>query len=220
MEYKRYDGESEEELVFRVCSEKDKIGSWQDVANILNKILGTEYTESKFRKSYQAFQKMLEANKDKFVDGDSYTKELDLKYESLRKERIKLQTANIERTRVDRGESRQHMYYEFVGSIKDTIPLPNFRPTNIYKGEKEYICCISDLHFGAKFKSENNEYSIQICEDRFNTLLSYLIEFIDEKKLDKINILELGDTLQGILRISDLKINETTVAKATVQVSK
>lgn len=218
--YNRYDMETDEELIYRICSNKDKIGSWQDVADILNGLLGTEFTESKFRKQFQAFEKMLEANREKFIDGDSYSKEIDLKFEALRKERIKLQTANVERGRVDRGESRQHMYYEFIGAIKDTIPLPNFKPTNVYIGDKEYICCISDIHFGANFRSENNEYSIEICQDRFELLLSHLIEFIDEKKLSKINILELGDTIQGILRISDLKINETTVSKATVQVSK
>ena len=218
--YSRYDMETDEELIYRICSDKDKIGSWQDVADILNVLLNTEYTESKFRKSYQAFEKMLEANKEKFIDGDSYSKEIDLKFEALRKERIKLQTANIERGRVDRSESRQEMYYEFVGAIKDTIPLPEFRPINAYCGDKEYICCISDVHFGAKFQSENNEYSIEICKDRFELLLSNLIKFIGEKNLSRINILELGDSLQGILRISDLKINETTVAKATVQFSK
>ena len=35
----------------------------------------------------------------------------------MRKERMKLQTANIERNRVDRNESRQEMYYEYVGNV-------------------------------------------------------------------------------------------------------
>lgn len=52
MQYRRYDGESDEELIYRICSEKDTIGSWQDVADILNNLLGTEYNESKFRKEY------------------------------------------------------------------------------------------------------------------------------------------------------------------------
>ena len=41
----------------------------------------------------------------------SKEKELDKKLADIRKERIKLQTANIERGRVDRNESRQEMYY-------------------------------------------------------------------------------------------------------------
>ena len=219
-DYRRFENESEEELIYRVCLEKDIIGTWDDVSDILNKILGYEFTSSKYRKQFQAFQKMLEANQSKFISSDSQLEENKLILDMIRKEKVKLQTANVERSRVDRGESRQEMYYEFVGSIKDTIPLPEFRPINIYKGDKEYLCSIADIHFGAKFKSENNEYSIEICQDRFNLLLSHLIEFIEEKKLSKIHILELGDSIQGILRVSDLKINETTVAKATVQVSK
>ena len=33
--YNRYDMETDEELIYRICSNKDKIGSWQDVADIL-----------------------------------------------------------------------------------------------------------------------------------------------------------------------------------------
>ena len=41
--YKRFNGESDEELIYRITGEKDQIGSWQDVADILNELLGTEY---------------------------------------------------------------------------------------------------------------------------------------------------------------------------------
>ena len=58
IEYKRFEGESDEELIYRITGEKEKIGSWQDVADILNRLLGTEYTESKFRKQRQAFDRM------------------------------------------------------------------------------------------------------------------------------------------------------------------
>ena len=64
--YKRFEGESDEELIYRVTGDKDKIGSWQGVADILNELLGTEYTESKFRKQRQAFDKMFNANQAKF----------------------------------------------------------------------------------------------------------------------------------------------------------
>ena len=39
MEYKRYENESDEELIYRIASDKDKLGSWQAVADILNKLL-------------------------------------------------------------------------------------------------------------------------------------------------------------------------------------
>ena len=51
---------------------------------------------------------MLAANQSKFVDSDAQLQELDKKLEDIRKERIKLQTANIERGRVDLG-GRRHI---------------------------------------------------------------------------------------------------------------
>lgn len=68
-----------------MCSNKDTIGSWQDVADLLNRILNTEYTESKFRKQYRAFQKMLNANESKFIDDDNYLKEIQIQKDELYK---------------------------------------------------------------------------------------------------------------------------------------
>ena len=51
--YQRYENESNEEVIYRICNEKEQIGSWQRVADILNELLGFEYTESKYRKEYQ-----------------------------------------------------------------------------------------------------------------------------------------------------------------------
>ena len=47
-------GETDEQLIYRVCSLKDSIGTWQDVADIINNIIGKEYDESVYRKKYQA----------------------------------------------------------------------------------------------------------------------------------------------------------------------
>ena len=54
----RKDVELEEEYIYRIWSHKDDIGSWYDVADIINENLGYEYTESKYRKQFQAYQKM------------------------------------------------------------------------------------------------------------------------------------------------------------------
>lgn len=221
LNYKRFEGESDEELIYRVTGDKEKIGSWQDVADILNELLGTEYTESKFRKQRQAFDKMLQANRAKFIDSDTQLQELDKKLEDIRKERIKLQTANIERSRVERSESRQEMYYEYVGKTISTLPLPSFCPIDTISDDNiEYLMTLSDVHYGATFKSENNEYSPKIAKERFEILTSYLAEFIKKHNVKRIHIVALGDLVQGLLRVSDLKINDSSVVKATVEISR
>lgn len=152
----------------------------------------------------------------------SREKELDKKIADMRKERMKLQTANIERNRVDRNESRQEMYYEYVGNACTALPLPEFQPLyyDSTENELEYITTLSDIHYGAKFKSENNEYSTDIVKERFENLSGYVIDFIQKHKIAKLHIVSLGDLVQGILRVSDLKINDSTVVKATVEISR
>ena len=155
------------------------------------------------------------------ITENEYSQELDKKLEDIRKERIKLQTANVERNRVDRSLSRQEMYYEYVGSVCETIPLPEFSPIYDKQSESiEYVLTIADVHYGATFKSENNEYSPDIAKERFEMLTVYAIDFIKQHKLSKLHIVSLGDLIQGILRASDLKINDSSVVKATVDISR
>ena len=219
--YKRFENETDEELIYRICQEKDQIGTWQDVANIINELTGYDFGESTYRKKFQSFQKMLAANQAKFIDSSTQLKELDEKIEKLRKERIKLQTANIERGRVDRNQSRHEMYYEYVGSACTSLPLPDFQPLfNESENSIEYLTTLSDIHYGAKFISENNEYSPEIAKERFELLTGYIIGFIQNHHIRKLYIVSLGDMLQGILRVNDLKINDSTVVKSTVEISR
>lgn len=192
---------------------KDKYGI--DLASdSIRKANGTIFGGS-FRAAY--LKNQIYTNPDEF----SKEKELDKKLADIRKERIKLQTANIERGRVDRNESRQEMYYEYVGSTCASLPLPDFQPlpyndeTNI-----EYLMSLADIHYGAKFKSENNEYSPEIAKERFEYLSGKVIDFIQRHNVIKLHIVSLGDLVQGVLRVSDLKINDSTVVKATVEISR
>lgn len=199
-----------------------KYKNWTEVTPIVNKQVDEEDIkgESGHRKAVKYARDFFEAGVFDKISENEYLKELQIQQEELRKERIKLQTANVERSRVDRSESRQEMYYEFIGKIMNPLPCPKFQRLNTYNGNVEYLCCISDLHYGAKFISENNEYSMDICNKRFEILLNNLIKFIKIKNISKLKVAELGDSIQGILRISDLKLNETTIGKATVMVSK
>ena len=219
--YARLDGETDQELIYRICSEKDKIGTWSDVKNILNRILHKTYGESTYRKSYQSFNKMMEANRNKFVNSNEQLEEINKQIEELKRERIKLQTSNIERNRIDRSVSRQEMYYEYVGNAITSLPLPEFNPFPIENKEGEtieYLVALSDMHYGATFKSENNEYSPDIARDRLVYLTEELVQFTQKNKIGKLNIVCLGDVLQGLIHLTDLKINNSTVVKSCVEI--
>lgn len=171
----------------------------------------------KSRSEYEKYK--AELNK-----GTSSNDELDKKIQELRNERIKVQTANVERNRLDRAEVRQKMYYEQVGSVIETLPVPEFeevvcRDKN-FADEREYILCLSDVHYGSTFISENNEYSKKIAVERFDYLLCEVIHFVKEHSLENLKVLSLGDDLQGLIHLTDLKINDSSVVKSCVEISR
>lgn len=213
------------ENILKDCLNKELKLNDMEYQDIIDKY-GVKIHYDSLRKSQQtpfgavAVTQYLE-NKYKNTEKQSVADELDEKLSAIRKERIKLQTANVERTRLDRNEARQQYYYEQVGSVTTSLPLPEFKTIPLDESDSiEYLVAITDIHYGAYFKSENNEYSPKIAQERFEYLTCRLIDFIQEKKITKLHIATLGDILQGILRVNDLKINESSVVKATVEISR
>ena len=51
--FTRLQGETDFDLFMRVCNNKEQIGSWQDVADLLNKLLSQSYGESYYRKKFK-----------------------------------------------------------------------------------------------------------------------------------------------------------------------
>lgn len=200
-----------------------KYQNWKEITPLVNKELFGD-DESQYRDE-SAYRKAVKYARDFYEAGvfgdseDEYFKKLEKEKEDIRKERIKLQTANIERCRVDRNQSRQEMYYEYVGDVISSLPLPDFRPIlGEQSAEINYLVGLADVHYGARFKSMNNEYSPEIAKERFEYLTGKLIEFIQEKNIQRLTIVSLGDLIQGVLRLSDLKINDSSIVKATVEI--
>lgn len=220
VELKRLEDETDEEVIYRICMAKEEIGTWNEVADVLNNILGNEYTESKYRKQFQAFNKIMNANQNKILDANGYIDELENTRKELHKERIKLQTLNLERNRLDREEARHELFYELVGSVCESLPVPEFKScTNGYRKAIDYVLTIADVHYGADFVTVNNEYSREIAKQRFEYLAGRVEEFVKEKHLKRLYVVSLGDMLQGILRVSDLQLNDTSLVKCVIELS-
>lgn len=212
MEYKRYEGELDDELIYRVGKDKSIIGTWDDVAKILNDILGYDYGESTYRKKIQAFEKMLEANKSKFLDGDSYLKEIDLQKRELQKERVKLQTEKLEYSRWVREDARDELFEEKVlDAIRQNVGKEvEIKNIPILHDERVGVLAIADAHFGKEmtiyglFDEVLNSYSPEIFYDRMNVLYSETLEYIKKNNLEKIHVFNLGDSVEGFIRNSQL----------------
>jgi len=207
--YHRYEGESDEELIYRITGDKGKLGSWQAVADVLNDLLGTEYTESKFRKQRQSFDKMLAANQSKFATDNATLNEINIARRELEKERKKLQSAKIEYNRWLRENARDEMITEqIVDAVNALEPpyIPVSRP--VVSGRKEGVLVISDVHYGIEYEIKGlfgeilNAYSPEIFEDRMWKLFQKVLEIVQKEELTIIHVIELGDGIQGLLRLN------------------
>lgn len=202
----------------------DKTLSDEDYTDLSEVAYGQRLSSDVARREFYGSKQTLDiVNRDKEsnVSEDSYIKEIELKKLELEKERQKLNATKVEYTRNIRQQSRFELFYENVKDAITTLPLPELYPVSCELEEiKEYVLTIADIHAGANFVSENNQYSLDICKDRFDRLLGDTIKFVQDKGISKLKIVEMGDTIQGLLRVSDLKLNESSVVEATVFISR
>ena len=223
MEYKKLNEENENQYILRICSMKEQNNwTWADIADILNDALGYNYGESAYRKKVQQFNKMLEDNQHIFVKEDEYIKKIEEQKLNLEKERQKLYATKVEMQRMIRQSSRFELFYENIRDAIQTLKMPQIKydPSTIFINGKEYLLSIADIHCGANFDLPTTHYSIEECERRFNVLLNYVADYVQRNNIHKLNVVSLSDDIQGILRVSDLQINETSVVEATVIVSR
>lgn len=220
---KRIDGETQDQYFYRICMMKETLGfTWPKMTEIFNKEFGCNKGDTAYRKRWAAFKDVFAANEDRLVGDNAYLDEINAAKIALEKERQKLYATKVEANRCLRQESRAELFYENVRNAIEILPMPQLvnRGDTPQRSDKEYVLAIADIQAGAKFKLDCNEYSLDVCKDRFNYLLSLIVDYILENHIFKLHIVELGDTIQGILRMSDLKLNETSVVEATVTVSR
>ena len=215
---KRFDGETEEELLYRVGQRKEEIGTWEDIADLMNTLLGYDYGEAKYRKQYAIIKKIYD-NSEPCSD-EEYLNELQELKQELKSERIKIQTLNLERNKVDRIGARQELFYEQIGQYIQSREVPKLEPKYLPRNKRmKYLLGIADIHANAYWKTATNEYSMKIVKDRLSLLLTETISFIREKQLDELNIILLGDLIDGCLRMSNLQAMDSTVSKSVADIS-
>lgn len=199
IELKRLENESDEEVIYRICSQKEQIGSWQDVANILNQILGSEFTESKFRKQFNTFQKMLNANQSQILDNDNYIQQIRLEQQEVRKEKQRLFDERLDLNRRLRETSRIETTIEkiekMLSEISDTRYI-SYSPT-IVNSKEDLIVCLSDLHIGATYYGFDGVYNSDIAARRLEQYLNEIIEIKKRHHAQNCHLFLLGDEISG-----------------------
>ena len=204
--------ESEEQYIYRICSMKESSGmTWQQIADIINAALNQNFGESAYRKRYQMFQQGLKACEKQVFTNDEYLESIRTERRELEKERKKLQTEKLEYNRWLREEAREELIAEHIGDAIKQLPelkIPNrISPTH---NNRAGNLIFADPHYGKElciqglFREVLNEYSPEIFEKRMWNLLYQVIEICNKEKFDTLNVYDLGDEIEGMLRVSTL----------------
>lgn len=222
IDHKRKLNESEEEYIYRICDLRDIIGTWNDVADILNKELNYEFTESRYRKQYQAFQKMFNANKNKFIEDDNYLKEVQIKndeffkmkkqFEDQRREYNKLLTSDA------RSDHLTKNLIEIADRMNEDFPIL-FNKSVSYDDNGEAVLAISDIHYGMVTDNIWNTYNVEIAKDRMKFLVAKAIKCLKLHNPKVLHILLLGDLCHGAIHNSCRVASEEQTNKQLMHVS-
>lgn len=165
---------------------------------------------SAFVSEYYKWKNSLNVSDDR---DDSYFKELQIQKRELEKTRKKLQTEKIEYNRWLREDARDEMLVEKIGEAISSLPIltPPCRIQSIpNSNKKSWLLAISDCHYGCEYEIKDfyngtiNAYSPEIFEERMNDLFNQIVDKIEQLGITELSIVELGDGVDGMLRISQL----------------
>lgn len=212
-EYKRFLGESDDEVIYRIAKDKEKIGTWEEVKNILNDLLGYDYGESTYRKKYNTFQRMFEANQKLFTNSEEQLKDLEEQRRALEREKIKFRDerrAWQKQNYVDaRAEDKLDKLEEALLNISPKH-FPVFESTQI-NSDNTILIMLQDLHIGATFNSYWGEYNTDIAEKRLALLLSEIFKIQERHNSSDCVVVLGGDLLSGNIHKSVQVTNRENV---------
>lgn len=139
----------------------------------------------------------------KDVDPEIIDANINKQIENLYVEKIKTRDWYNAYRRTLRDEARIE---ELKTCITDSVSLLNALPQVIpvvsNTTEDEAILMISDLHLGVDCDNFYNTYNLEVAQQRLNRLVRQTIDYCHKHNVQKLNILNLGDMIHGIIHTS------------------
>jgi len=221
--YKQKENETTIDYLLRLAEikieEKPDDLEWSDIA----KYCGFDCHYDSLRKALQpkyygglAIYKYL---KDKLINenvsDDKVLNNLEITQREIYKERQKLRDEKNEYNSLLREQSRLELFFERIDESIDK--LIKKKPRNIPKSinndnnETKIICSFADCHYGVDFdiRGFNNEilnkYNPEVFMERMWKLKDELLNFCEMNNCKNVSIIDLGDSIEGILHLSQLK---------------
>lgn len=230
MDIKRMANESLEEWKFRLCVAKIEKAidlDWCEIKDMLNLDCSSDHLRKTAYGIYEYDNYIKNKNIDNIEDYE-ILEEIKRQKEELEKEKIKVQTENLTKRQINREVARYELFTEHaINEIKKQQPIvvPEIKipKTNT---KRSGLLLFGDAHYGKELEIKSltgtimNKYSPEIFEQRMWELLQETVRICRERNFNHISIFELGDELEGILRMSILMSLKYGVVESAIRYSR
>ena len=224
MNIHKNEGETEMQYLWRLGTAKSN-GlidlTWTDIADLINKeFCHTEnpFGESKYRKTYQCGEKLLnEGVFDK--DNDEETRLIELRQE-IKKERQKMYDERNELNRKLREQARREEFIEIITKNISSIPPIEFDYVEkpIIESDNDLICHITDIHAGMEIDNWYNQFDADILKQRLMNYLDQL--FAIQKRHNSENCyVVIGEIMSGLIHETLRIENNENVIQQFIMIS-
>lgn len=203
--------------------------SWDELGTIINSELDADNDSSVYRKRYRDFSRAYE-NVFSKLENKEYQDDLAVKKRELEKLKKQIQTEKLEYNQQLRIEARDELLVEKIRDavleLNERDPMAYFKPgynVTREKGSRTWVLAFGDAHFGAELQICGlhgeilNEYSPEIFYERMNELMVQVCEIIIENDIDELYVFDMGDAIDGILRVGQLMKLRYGVVEATIK---
>ena len=188
---------------------------WQDIVDRYNLSVNRDTLRKNFTGIFgSAFVKKYYDEKNACENSSNeYIKELNDKKRELEIERKKLQSEKVEYNKMLREDARSQLFVEKMQESIDKLVCLKHSPKHISEygaHDREFCLFFGDAHYGADlcikdlFGNVINEYSPEKFRERMQQLFTKVLGIIHHEGINTLNIVDLGDDIDGILRMSQL----------------
>jgi hypothetical protein len=200
---KRMENENDEQYFYRICNMKETLGfTWPQMAEIFNNEFGCNKGDTAYRKRWNAFKSVLDANTDKIVGDNSYSNELQDQIDELYKAKRLLADQRREYNKMLVSDARADHLAERLIEAANLVPLHDYSNIFTFKNDtsrEEAILCLSDWHYGQVSNNIWNEYNTDICTQRVSKLFDKVSGALREHNIKTLHIALLGDFVNGAI---------------------
>ena len=220
---KKREDETQDQYFYRICSMKDVLGfTWPQMAEVFNAEFGCNNGDTAYRKRWNAFKRIFDANTDKIVEDNAYLKEVQDATDELYKAKRQLFDQRREYNKMLVSDARADHLTEQLIEAANNLSIKDYSDIFVLKNREctqEALLCLADWHYGQVSDNIWNQYNTQVCLQRVEKLLDKVTDAIMEQHVKTLHIALIGDLFNGAIHTSSRVAAEENTCEQLMHVS-